>query len=329
MKRLILCAHLLWAPIYGESFHVAGTIEPRTTNALTSCQATLRVHFPDHYTPQLFPLLSHLKQKIGDWKETHAHVNQSAGATRIELTIAPQRTGMLFYTPGVLFFQNSTSPDQPVVWLLPALSASCTPSGLSGMELAPLLPLHYDELISMSDANRERVMSPEVLGQEKAMLITEFSRRKRVWTAIRWCFLLLVVVVLLLWLASHFSQHLGPRRREAQPRDLVAEWGTLSQSRQEQWSQLFAWISAAIGMLEQVSGVALTYPELDQLISKSAHFSSEEKGKLGAIFRRLEAISYAKLPTLGGEWQKIISDLSPLVEEKLAFFVRESRGHDR
>src|SRR5205814_249664 len=83
------------------------------------------------------------------------------------------------------------------------------------------------------------------------------------------------------------------------------------------WDLFSKLLQASLGEIEHVEAAPLAPEELEQLVSKSSHFSGPEKESLRAIFRRLAEVLYAKAGSSEEEWQRVIALSKEIMVSKL------------
>lgn len=285
-------------------------------------QVIITSSYPVSYQPDVFEFMQKLKEQdaYGFFKLNSFEVKSKASPLKIVLTLLPERSGVLIFAPPSLTF-SPLSEQAPLHWLVGnGFTVECI-APTASLDLAPLLPVHPEQAIVLSAENKKQIFEdPKALQKEAERNRVLATTRSNAWTYLAYLLFGAGSCVALFWFMMEYEAAHPPKEKVVPTRNFSSELVLLAHSENDpltRFSKLSRLLRDYLSVLERAALQGKTCQELAAVIDVSAHFSYEEKEQLKDLFFRLEAIEFSGLKVDEDEWQKMISNMSTLVQKAI------------
>jgi hypothetical protein len=248
--------------------------------------------YPENTPPRLFSFFYNLLQnpeasfKVTSFSVGKPVTDNGTSELALSLILAPQHTGDLYFTPGLIQFGNQS-------YLVPGLKIDCVSALISNLPLGSLLPLYPERRIDLSPANRMALVNKGVLEKAKMDNEISFAKYKKAWNSLAWAILFSAVVALILWAVVYckFLERSLHARADITPMQRVLL--ELNDPKHAGWPKLAEVLRVALGVKEKRDFQGVGLFELEGYVALSVVLTPAEKNALVPFIEHLGAITYA------------------------------------
>ena len=204
MIRICALFFLFFISALKADVAIRTTGDRETLSINQTLTATISITYTQDEPPELFAFMYNLlKQpdtsfRIVTYTVDPVKVMSNLRTQAINFVLAPTRTGILIFAPGIIAFGHQN-------YLVPALKINCESVGLSSLPIAGLLPLYPERRIELSAANFMMIMNEKALQNASLKNKESYQKYRLAWDTLAIGILASTFALLLLWCIVYYE----------------------------------------------------------------------------------------------------------------------------